>query len=109
MKVYERLAQNFKAEGVTHVFGMMGSDTMHWTHALNKIGVKIIATRHEGVACGMADGWARATRTVGVCTATKGPGLAQMATALLVAARARSPIVAFVGEATPGNLEDVQY
>ena len=46
----------------------------------------------------MADGWARATRNPGVCTATCGPGTTQLATAFVTAARASSPVVAFCGE-----------
>jgi thiamine pyrophosphate-dependent acetolactate synthase large subunit-like protein len=105
MKVYERLAQAFKDEGVTHVFGMMGDGNMHWMEGLHKIGVELIEVRHEGVGLGMADGWARHTRTPGVCTATCGPGTTQLATALVTAARARSPLVAFCGE-FPGNDQD---
>src|SRR4029077_10018645 len=59
---------------------------------------KKIDVRHEGVACGMADGWARMTRTTGVCTTTEGPGVTQLATALVTASRAGSPLVAYVGE-----------
>ena len=29
MKVYERMADAFKAEGTTHVFGMMGDGNMY--------------------------------------------------------------------------------
>ena len=46
----------------------------------------------------MADGWARHRQTPGVATATCGPGVTQLATACVVAARAESPVVAFVGE-----------
>lgn len=99
MKVYERLAAAFKAEGVTHTFGMMGDANMHWMNALGELGgVRMLEVRHEGVALGMADGWARETRTPGVCTTTCGPGLTQLASALMVASRASSPIVTFCGE-----------
>lgn len=99
MKVYERLAVAFKAEGVTHTFGMMGDGNMHWMNALSDLGgVRMLEVRHEGVALGMADGWARETRTPGVCTTTSGPGVTQLASALMVAARARSPVVVFCGE-----------
>ena len=47
----------------------------------------------------MADGWARTTHEPGVATATCGPGVTQLATALVTAARANSPIVVFAGEA----------
>ncbi|MGZ5259689.1 MAG: thiamine pyrophosphate-binding protein, partial [Burkholderiales bacterium] len=103
MKVYERLAEAFKAEGTTHIFGMMGDGNMYWMDALNKIGVNMIETRHEGVGLGMADGWARHTHSPGVATATCGPGVTQLATALVTAARAESKVVAFVGEHPAGD------
>jgi acetolactate synthase I/II/III large subunit len=98
LKVYERMAQAFQAEGTTHVFGMMGDGNMYWMDALDKLGVNLIEVRHEGVGLGMADGWARHRQTPGIATATCGPGVTQLATALVVAARAESPVVAFVGE-----------
>ena len=98
MKVYERMAEAFKAEGTTHVFGMMGDGNMYWMNALIDRGVNCVEVRHEGVGMGMADGWARHSQTPGVATATCGPGVTQLATALVVAARAESPVVAFVGE-----------
>ena len=98
MKVYQRLASAFKAEGVSHVFGLMGDGNMYWMHELDRLGVNALEVRHEGAGLGMADGWARVTRTPGVATATCGPGVSQLATALLTASRAESPLVAFVGE-----------
>lgn len=98
MKVYERMADAFIAEGTTHVFGMMGDGNMYWMNALIDRGVNCIEVRHEGVGMGMADGWARHSQTPGVSTATCGPGVTQLATGLVVAARAESPVVAFVGE-----------
>ena len=102
MKVYQRLAAAFAAEGATHVFGMMGDGNMYWIDELDTLGVKMFEVRHEGVGLGMADGWARATHTTGICTATCGPGVTQLATALVTASRAESSIVAFVGE-SPTN------
>src|SRR5207237_8993044 len=69
-----------------------------WMAALGKHGVRMVEVRHEGAGLGMADGWARATHDVGVCTATCGPGVSQLATALVTASRASSPLVAFVAE-----------
>jgi acetolactate synthase I/II/III large subunit len=96
------------AEGVNTIFGMMGDGNMYWMDALDKLGMKMLEVRHEGVGCGMADGWARVTRTPGVCTATCGPGTSQLATALLTAARADSPMVAFVGEYPTVDEEYIQ-
>ncbi|MBI4190316.1 MAG: thiamine pyrophosphate-binding protein [Betaproteobacteria bacterium] len=108
MKVFQRLASAFAAEGVSTVFGMMGDGNMYWMDELDKLGVRLMEVRHEGVGLGMADGWARVTRTPGVCTGTCGPGVSQLATALLTASRADSPLVAFVGESPTGDDESVQ-
>jgi len=108
MKVYEGLARAFAAEGVSAIFGMMGDGNMYWMQALHDLGVELLEVRHEGAGLGMADGWARAVHTPGVCTATCGPGVTQLATALVTAARAQSQLVAFVGEAPTTDEEYVQ-
>ena len=109
MKVYQRLAADFVAEGVTHIFGIMGDGNMYWMHELDKLGgVKMLEVRHEGAGLGMADGWARVTRTPGVATTTCGPGVSQLATALLTASRAASPLVAFCGEYPSNDDEYLQ-
>ena len=83
MKVYERMAHAFKAEGTKATFGMMGDGNMYWIYALDRLGVKIHEVRHEGAGLGMADGYARTTRAVGIATATCGPGTSQLATAFI--------------------------
>jgi acetolactate synthase I/II/III large subunit len=98
MKVYQRLAEAFKAEGTEAVFGIMGDANMYWYSELDKLGVQLVEVRHEGAGLGMADGWARASHKPGVASATCGPGTTQLATAFVVAARAESPLVAFCGE-----------
>ena len=89
MKVYQALARAFVAEGTTAVFGMMGDANMYWMNELDVLGVRQFEVRHEGAGLAMADGWARTDGNPGVCTTTSGPGVAQLATTLLVAARAR--------------------
>jgi thiamine pyrophosphate-dependent acetolactate synthase large subunit-like protein len=98
MKVYQRLAQAFKAEGVSATFGMMGDGNLFWLAEMHKLGIKVHEVRHEGAGLGMADGWARVTRQPGVAVATCGPGTTQLATAFVTAARASTPLVAFCGE-----------
>src|SRR3982751_1730225 len=98
MKVYQRLAEAFKAEGTSAVFGIMGDANMYWYSELDKLGVQLVEVRHEGAGLGMADGWARATHKPGIASATCGPGTTQLATAFVVAARAESPLVAAAGD-----------
>lgn len=108
MKVYEALAEAFVQEGTSDVFGMMGDANMHWMNALARRGVRLYEVRHEGSGLGMADGW-RAAGRPGVLTTTSGPGVTQLATSMVVAARARTPLVAFCGETAWGDLGAAQY
>ncbi|MCR6489210.1 thiamine pyrophosphate-binding protein [Amycolatopsis sp. OK19-0408] len=109
MKVYEALAAAFAAEGTTDVFGMMGDANMHWMNALAQRGTRLYEVRHEGAGLSMAHGFARASGRPGVVTTTSGPGVAQLATSMIVAARARIPLVAFCGETPLGDESAVQY
>lgn len=97
MRVYERLADAFNAEGAAPVFGMMGDYNVHWIDALDKLGIPTYEVRHEGAGLAMADGWARVSGGVGVCSASGGPGVAQFSTTMLVASRARTPLVVYAG------------
>src|SRR5215471_14045885 len=109
MKVSDALASAFVKEGVTTVFGLMGNGNMYWWHALDQHpGVEVYETRYEGTALTMAEGWARATGQPGVCTVTQGPGLSQLATALVVAARARIPLVVYAGDTALNDPNGVQ-
>ncbi|MFV8183285.1 thiamine pyrophosphate-binding protein [Streptomyces sp. AF1B] len=109
MKVYEAMAEAFVREGTRDVFGMMGDANMHWMNALAERGVRLFEVRHEGSGLGMADGWARAAGRPGVITTTSGPGVSQLATSMIVAARARTPLVAFCGETAWGDKAAAQY
>lgn len=109
MKVYEALANAFVKEGVTTVFGLMGNGNMYWWHTLDQHpDVTVHETRHEGSALTMAEGWARASGQVGICSVTQGPGLTQLGTALTVAVRAKVPMVVFAGDTALSEHESVQ-
>lgn len=110
MKVYEALGKLFVKEGVTTIFGLMGDGNMYWWSALEREpDVTLYEARHEGAALTMAEGYARVSGEPGVCAVTMGPGLSQLATALLVASRGGFPVVVFAGAAAPGDLTAGQY
>jgi acetolactate synthase-1/2/3 large subunit len=109
VKVYEALAEAFVKEGTSDVFGMMGDANMHWMHALHQRGVRLFEVRHEGSGLGMADGWARTAGRPGVVTTTSGPGVSQLATSMVCASRAGTPLIAFCGETPVGDESAVQY
>jgi acetolactate synthase-1/2/3 large subunit len=108
-KVYEALAEAFIAEGTSHVFGMTGDANMHWMYAMAERGATLFEARHEGSGLAMADGWARGARQPGVASTTSGPGVTQLATSLVCASRARTPLVIFCGEVALGDLGATQY
>jgi acetolactate synthase I/II/III large subunit len=109
MKVYQALAESFVREQTSTVFGLMGDANMQWMNAMSALGVEMVNVRHEGAGLAMADGWARITGRPGVCTTTSGPGTAQLATTMLVASRARTPLVAFCGDGEVEDRSEPQY
>jgi thiamine pyrophosphate-dependent acetolactate synthase large subunit-like protein len=88
------LAAAVAAEGVEHVFGLMGAGTIQLTHHLVAgLGVTYHAVRHESAAVGAADGFARTGAGVGVALISSGPGFSNALTALHTAKRGASPLV----------------
>ena len=84
MKVYDAVANAFVKENGTTVFGLLGDGQLRWWTSMAKLkGVKLIDVREEGQALAMADGWARASGKVGVCSVTHGPGLARLSLSLI--------------------------
>ncbi|BCJ92195.1 acetolactate synthase [Terrihabitans soli] len=108
-KLYEHLAEAFRAEGVTRLFTLLGDANMHWAITLGELGVKLYHVRHEHCACAMATSYASATGDVGVASVTCGPGLTQLMTALPAAVRASIPLVVFAGESPIGAAWYNQY
>ena len=109
MKVYEAIAQTLLAEGCNELFGLMGDGNMSLWGALGNRGdVKIVSARHESAAVAMADGYSRTTGKVGVAMVTCGPGLTQIGTSLIIAARNRSQLVVIVGEIPQGAKNKTQ-
>jgi thiamine pyrophosphate-dependent acetolactate synthase large subunit-like protein len=109
LKLYDAMADAFVAEGVTDIFGMTGDTNIRVISSLAERGTSFYQVRHEGAGLAMADGWARMRGTPGVCTTTGGPGATQLATTMMVASRARTPLVAFCGDTSTGDQNDAQY
>src|SRR4029079_10809782 len=110
MKVYEAMANAFMKEGTSVLFGLLGDGQMTWWSAMSQYpDLKIVDVRDEGAAVSMAEGWAMVTGKVGVASATQGPGLARMTTALIVAARSRTPLVVYTRKTALNNEFTAQY
>jgi thiamine pyrophosphate-dependent acetolactate synthase large subunit-like protein len=86
------------AQGVEDAFGVLGSGNLVVTNALCSHGARFHHARHEGGAICMADGYARVSGRVGVCSVHQGPGLTNTMTGLAEAAKSRTPILVLSGE-----------
>ena len=99
MRLTEVACNIVAEEGVDRVFGLMGDGNMTLiTYLTSELDIPFHTSRHEAGGIGMADGYARATGNVGVCTVTQGPGLTNAMTALVTARKARSPLVLLLGD-----------
>ncbi|MGC8660689.1 MAG: thiamine pyrophosphate-dependent enzyme [Desulfomonilaceae bacterium] len=86
-------------EGVRHIFGIPGAGILPFYQSLkNQAKIKHMVCRHEEGAIHMADGYARAIGTVGVCSATSGPGASNFITGLYTAQVDSIPILAITGQ-----------
>ena len=87
-----------KAEGVRHVFGIVGSTFLDVLDVLHDDrSVEYVNVRHEQGGAFMADGLARVTGTPAVCLVTSGPGATNLVTGVAGAHVAHSPVVAIAG------------
>ena len=93
------VAQCFQNEGVKHVFSVPGESYIAVVDGLvNHPEVKLITNRQEGCAAFMAEGYAKATRQVGVCIVTRGPGATNASIAVHSAKYDSAPMVLLVGQ-----------
>src|SRR5436305_1103160 len=83
-----------EAEGVKHVFGIPGEETLDLNESLADSSIEFVPVRHEQGAAYMADVWGRLTGRAGVCLGTLGPGAMNLVTAVADAYLDRAPLVA---------------
>jgi len=89
----EALVETLAINGVTEVFGIVGSAYMDALDIFPAAGIRFIPVAHEQGAAHMADGYARASGRHGVCIAQNGPGITNFVTAVAAAYWAHSPVV----------------
>ena len=89
----EALVETLAANGVTHVFGIVGSAFMDALDIFPAAGIRFVPVAHEQGAIHMADGYARASGRHGVCIAQNGPGVTNFVTGVAAAYWAHSPVV----------------
>jgi thiamine pyrophosphate-dependent acetolactate synthase large subunit-like protein len=100
----EVVGRTLAALGVRDAFGVLGSGNFIATQALHAAGAAFHHARHEGGAICMADGYARVSGRVGVCSVHQGPGFTNAMTGLTEAAKSRTPLLLLAGEAPAAAL-----
>lgn len=92
------LAHELQRQGVTSVFGLLGEDVMVLAIELERLGINFYSTRHESTAVGMADGYARVTGDLGVAIVSRGPGLTNALTNMVLAAKSNSRVLVITSD-----------
>ena len=95
----EAFVETLVANGVTDMFGIMGSAFMDAMDIFAPAGIRLIPVVHEQGAGHMADGYARVSGRHGVVIGQNGPGISNCVTAIAAAYWAHSPVVIVTPEA----------
>ena len=92
------LAEDIKALGISHVFGLMSDDTAVFATALDSSGVRFYGARHENNAIAMAEGHAAATGELTIALIGRGPATANGLHAAVYASRTGAPLLIIYGD-----------
>ncbi|MBH8581922.1 sulfoacetaldehyde acetyltransferase [Halomonas pacifica] len=95
----EAFVETLVANGVTEMFGIMGSAFMDAMDIFAPAGIRLIPVVHEQGAAHMADGYARVSGRHGVVIGQNGPGISNCVTGIAAAYWAHSPVVIVTPEA----------
>ncbi|RSM81108.1 sulfoacetaldehyde acetyltransferase [Amycolatopsis sp. WAC 01375] len=95
----EAFVETLVANGVTDIFGIMGSAFMDAMDIFAPAGIRLVPVVHEQGAGHMADGYARVSGRHGVVIGQNGPGISNCVTAIAAAYWAHSPVVIVTPEA----------
>ena len=103
-----------KALGVEHLFTLTGGHIFPILDGAHRDGIRIVDTRHEQSAAFAAEGWARLTRSLGVCAVTAGPGVTNALSPLAQAGFNGAPLLCLAGRAPgfrwgQGSLQEIDH
>jgi thiamine pyrophosphate-dependent acetolactate synthase large subunit-like protein len=108
------VARTLAARGVTKLFTLSGGHLFSIYDGCKDEGIDVVDTRHEQAATWAAEGWAKATRSAGVCALTAGPGVTNGMSAIAGAQQNGSPLVVLGGRAPEmrwgsGSLQEIDH
>src|SRR5881398_3005972 len=108
------VARRLRAHGVSKLFTLSGGHLFSIYDGCRAEGIELIDFRHEQSAAFAAEGWAKVTRSVGVCALTAGPGVTNGMSAIASASQNRSPVLVLGGRAPAfrwgqGSLQEIDH
>jgi acetolactate synthase I/II/III large subunit len=108
------VARTLSSRGVTKLFTLSGGHLFSIFDGCKDEGIDVVDTRHEQAATWAAEGWAKATRSAGVCALTAGPGVTNGISAIAGAQQNGSPLVVLGGRAPEmrwgsGSLQEIDH
>src|SRR4029077_6618013 len=108
------VAKALKSRGVSHLFTLSGGHLFSIYDGCKEEGIEIVDVRHEQSAAFAAEGFAKATRRVGVAALTAGPGGTNGISAIAGAQANCSPMCVLGGRAPElrwgsGSLQEIDH
>jgi len=98
VKVYERILDLFEAEGINTLFGIPDPNFVHLFLTAEKRGWQVVSPHHEAAAGFMAEAVSRMTGKPALAIGTLGPGIANLAPAIMCAKVENSPVIFLGGQ-----------
>ncbi len=108
------IARLLRGHGVEKLFTLSGGHLFSLYDGCRSEGIDLIDTRHEQTAAFAAEGWAKVTRSLGVCALTAGPGVTNGMSAIASAQQNNSPMLVLGGRAPQmrwgqGSLQEIDH
>jgi acetolactate synthase-1/2/3 large subunit len=108
------VARRLKAHGASKLFTLSGGHLFSIYDGCRAEGIDIVDVRHEQTAAFAAEGWAKVTRSPGVCALTAGPGVTNGMSAIASAQQNHSPVLVLGGRAPAfrwgqGSLQEIDH
>jgi len=101
----ELVVRTLEKAGVQRLFGLHGAHLETIFQSCRTHGIPVLDTRHEVAAGHAAEGYARATRKLGVAMITAGPGFTNVITSMANAFLDRTPVLYLSGAAALRDAE----
>jgi acetolactate synthase I/II/III large subunit len=108
------IAKRLRAYGVRKLFTLSGGHLFSIYDGCREEGIELVDVRHEQSAAFAAEGWAKVTRSLGVCALTAGPGVTNGISAIASASQNHSPMLILGGRAPhmrwgQGSLQEIDH